>query len=158
MPRSDTQCHGAKIEKEADQGRGVKRRDADRQFHSGKIDWKAHGAKRSGSGTRVGDRDTKTEPVLSLPPTLLAKGGVRFCGSEGLFYLQIGRTLVRPTGCRVQRGGGSSQFELAMSGSVLSLGVAAGGPLQTLKGPWYKKGPVDQGITSQDSYLLLATK
>ena len=30
LPRSDTQCHGAKLEKEVDQGRGVKRRDADR--------------------------------------------------------------------------------------------------------------------------------
>ena len=33
LPRSDTQCHGAKLEKEADQGRGVKRRDADLALH-----------------------------------------------------------------------------------------------------------------------------
>ena len=46
-----------------------------------------------------------------------------------------------------ERSGGSSQFELVMSGGVLSLGLAAGGPLQALKGPWYKKGPLDKGIT-----------
>ena len=46
-----------------------------------------------------------------------------------------------------ERGGESSQLELVMSGGVLSLGLAAGGPLQASKGPWYKKGPLDKGIT-----------
>ena len=53
---------------------------------------------------------------------------------------------------------GSSQFELVMGG-VLSLGLAAGGPLQTLKKEQgTEKRPGDNGITSQDSYLLLARK
>ena len=47
-----------------------------------------------------------------------------------------------------------------MGGGVLSLGLAAGGPLQTLNKErgTDKKGLVDNGITWQDSYLLLATK
>ena len=46
-----------------------------------------------------------------------------------------------------------------MGGGVLSLGLAAGGPLQTLKRErGTEKRPVDNGITSQDSYLLLARK
>jgi len=54
---------------------------------------------------------------------------------------------------------GRSQFELVMGGGMLSLGLAAGGPLQTLKRErGTEKRPVDNGITSQDSYLLLATK
>ena len=36
LPRSDPQCHGAKMEKEADQGRGMKRRDADQSI----LQWK----------------------------------------------------------------------------------------------------------------------
>jgi hypothetical protein len=44
---------------------------------------------------------------------------------------------------------GRSQFELVMGGGVLSLGLAAGGPLQTLKRErGTEKRPVDNGITS----------
>ena len=75
-------------------------------------------------------------------------------------YLHIGRTLsdLLVVGFR-ERSGGRSQFELVMGGGMLSLGLAAGGPLQTLKRErGTEKRPVDNGITSQDSYLLLATK
>ena len=116
-----------------------------------KIDWKSTRLPESDSG---GKQQHKTESILSLPPTLLAKEGVRvlLLWGGGLFYLQLGRTLsdLLVVGC----GEGSSQFELVMGG-VLSLGLAAGGPLQTLKKEQgTEKRPGDNGITSRARYLV----
>ena len=99
-------------------------------------------------GDSGGRRRHKTEPILSLPPTLLAKEGVRgFVGEEGECSLQQGRPLsdllVVGFGetCK-----GRSQFELVMGGGVLSLGLAAGGPLQTLN--------KERGTDKKDSWTM----
>ena len=59
------------------------------------------------------------------------------CAGEGKENEEVARD---PSAQRARRIG-RSQFELVMGGGMLSL--VAGGPLQTLKGPWYKKRPVD---------------
>ena len=98
-----------------------------------KMDWSSMRLPESDSG---GKQQHTTEPILSLPPTLFAKEGVRgFCGwmGGGDFYLQIGRPLsdLLVVGFG-ETGGGTSQFELVMGGGVLCPGLAAGGPLRTL--------------------------
>ena len=52
---------------------------------------------------------------------------------KGIIYLQEDELLsdLLVVGF-TERGGGRSQFELVMGGDMLSLGLAAGGPLQTL--------------------------
>ena len=100
-------------------------------------------------GDSGGRRRHKTEPILSLPPTLLAKEGVRgFVGEEGeCSFLQQGRPLsdllVVGFGETCE---GRSQFELVMGGGVLSLGLAAGGPLQTLNN--------ERGTDKKDSWTM----
>ena len=56
-------------------------------------------------------------------------------GAWLLVVTYIGRTLsdLLVVGFR-ERSGRRSQFKLVMGGGMLSLGLAAGGPLQTLKG------------------------
>ena len=107
---------------------------------------RAYGCRRA---TRVGGGDTKQNQFFrSHPPSSRKKGfGVLWVKRGGMFVLQQGRPLSDLLAVGFgETCEGRSQFELVMGGGVLSLGLAAGGPLQTLN--------KERGTDKKDSWTM----